>query len=342
LAQKARQYFQTSFHRPDAHSVTIKPEFRALDGGFTLTLHGEAQVDAAFVKLFGISQLRVSTLSQVSWGMKRLELALVLDNTGSMAEFDKIGALKKATYKMFKDLKRTVGNGDNVRVSIVPFDTHVNIGTANRNQPWMDWSQFDGDRDLVRRVSHSHDVHASWNGCIVDRHQPYDVRNSAPTRDPRTFYPAVNCDLTGIQALTSDWDALDRKVGQMKSSGYTNLTIGLVWGWNMLTPQMPLSQAQAPAKDLSKVIVLLTDGKNTQNRWSSSQNEIDARTKTLCESIKKTDIQVFTVRVIEGNASLLRGCATKPEMYYEVNQANGIVAAFDQITDQLTKIYLSR
>jgi hypothetical protein len=201
---------------------------------------------------------------------------------------------------------------------------------------------FDGDRDLVRRVSHSHDAHASWNGCIIDRHQPYDVRNTAPTGDPRTFYPAVNCDLTGIQPLTSDWDALDRKVGQMKSSGYTDLTIGLVWGWNMLTPQVPLSQARTPAKDLSKVIVLLTDGKNTQNRWSSSQNEIDGRTKTLCESIKKTDIQMFTVRVIEGNASLLRSCATKPEMYFEVTQASGIVSAFDQITDQLTKIYLSR
>jgi hypothetical protein len=294
------------------------------------------------VRIFGISQLRVSTLSQVSWGIKRLELALVLDNTGSMAEYNKIDALKSATREMLTKLRSLSGAGDNVRVSIVPFDTHVNIGGNNRNQPWIDWSTYDRRDNLVRQANFGQDRHAGWSGCIIDRDQPFDVRNTAPTRNPNTFYPAVDCELASIQPLTSDWNALDRKVGQMKSSGFTDLTIGLVWGWNMLTPQVPLSQAVAPTKDLSKVIVFLTDGKNTQNRWSSNAHEIDARTKELCNSIKKTDIQVFTVRVIEGNASLLRECATRPDMYFEVTRASGISSAFAQITDQLTRLYLSR
>jgi Flp pilus assembly protein TadG len=342
MTQKANQYFQASFHRPDAHNIRVTPEYASIDGGFTLTIRGAADVDVAFVRIFGINQLHVTTLAQVNWGIKRLELALVLDNTGSMAEYGKINALKTATREMLSKLKSVSSNGDDLRVSIVPFDTHVNIGAENRNKPWIDWSTYRNDNDLVRRVSLSSEARAHWNGCIIDRDQPHDVRNTAPSRDPNTFYPAVDCGLASIQPLTSNWSDLDRKVGQMKSSGFTDLTIGLVWGWNMLTPDVPLSTARPSVKDLNKVIVFLTDGKNTQNRWSSNQNEIDARTKTVCDNLRDSGIKVFTVRVIEGNASLLRGCATQPDMYYEVTQASGISAAFAQITDQLTKIHISR
>ena len=342
MTQKAGQYFKASFHRTEAHNVNIRPEYLRVDGGFSLTLHGTADVDAAFVRLFGISHLRISSLATVNWGIKKLELALVLDNTGSMGEYGKIDALKTATSQMLDKLRTAAGNGDDIRVSIVPFDTHVNIGAANRNQPWIDWSLYDKNANLVRPVNYPGNAHAGWDGCVIDRDQPHDVRNTAPSRNPDTFYPAVDCNLASLQPLTSDWNALDRKAGQMKASGNTDLTIGLVWGWNMLTPQVPLSTARPPKRDLAKVIVFLTDGKNTENRWSTNANQIDARTRTLCDDIKKSGVDVFTVRVIEGNASLLKGCATRPDMYFEVSQASGIMSAFAQITDQLTKLHLSR
>ena len=45
---------------------------------------------------------------------------------------------------------------------------------------------------------------------------------------------------------------------------------------------------------------------------------IDARTQKACDNIKAANIKLYTVRVIDGNASLLKGCATKPTMYYDV------------------------
>src|SRR6185312_14460100 len=118
----------------------------------------------------------------------------------------------------------------------------------------------------------------------------------------------------------TDWTALNNKIDDMTPTGNTNVTIGLAWGFQLLSPVEPFN-APAPEADLDKVIVILTDGDNTQNRWSSSSSAIDARTQKVCDNIKTANIKIYTVRVINGNASLLKGCATNPTMYYDVQQA---------------------
>ena len=46
-------------------------------------------------------------------------------------------------------------------------------------------------------------------------------------------------------------------------------------------------------------------------------------------------IKHYTVRVIDGNATLLKGCATKPEMYYDVQQAVQLNSVFSSIAQNL-------
>ena len=74
--------------------------------------------------------------------------------------------------------------------------------------------------------------------------------------------------------------------------------------------------------------MLLTDGDNTQNRWTTSGSSIDARTALACTNAKAANIKIYTVRVIDGDATLLRNCATKPNMYYNVNQASQLNSVF--------------
>jgi hypothetical protein len=50
-----------------------------------------------FMSILGIKTLTVTGTATSKWGSVRLRLALVLDNTGSMADDNKIGALKTAT-----------------------------------------------------------------------------------------------------------------------------------------------------------------------------------------------------------------------------------------------------
>jgi hypothetical protein len=100
--------------------------------------------------------------------------------------------------------------------------------------------------------------------------------------------------------------------------------------------------APSPAPDLDKVIILMTDGDNTQNRWSSSQSSIDLRTEKVCDNAKADNIKIYTVRVIAGNATLLKNCASKPEMYYQVTQASQLNSVFASIAQNLANLRIAK
>ena len=151
----------------------------------------------------------------------------------------------------------------------------------------------------------------------MDRDQNNDVNATPrPATAAATKYrahQASNCP-TAMMPLSTDWTALNAKIDAMTPTGNTNVTIGLQMAWQTLSPVAPFN-APAPAPDLDKVIILLTDGENTQNRWTSSTSSIDARTEKVCDNVKAANIKLYTVRVIDGNATLLKNCATKPDMY---------------------------
>ena len=86
----------------------------------------------------------------------------------------------------------------------------------------------------------------------------------------------------------------------------------------------------------------MTDGDNTQNRWTSTASSIDARTQKACDNIKAANIKVYTVRVIDGDATLLKGCATKPAMYYDVQQAIQLDSVFGSIAQNLANLRITQ
>ena len=87
----------------------------------------------------------------------------------------------------------------------------------------------------------------------------------------------------------------------MQPTGNTNQGIGLAWGWMTLASTAPFN---APAKDSNytnkDVIILLSDGLNTQNRWYTNASQIDARQKILCDNAKAAGITIYTVQVNTG------------------------------------------
>jgi hypothetical protein len=93
---------------------------------------------------------------------------------------------------------------------------------------------------------------------------------------------------------------------------------------------------------VKKYIVFLTDGLNTENRWDTDPQKIDKRTEQICDEIRRSTINVYTVRLMEGNEALLRGCATKPSMYYPVNKPSDLKDAFAEIAGELVALRLAR
>jgi len=334
---KANAYFSAQFNRPEVANLQVTALLSSPQAGsFTLNVAASGNVPTTFTKLLGQTQLGVHSSADVSWGIKRLEIALALDNTGSMAQSGKLTQLKSAAHNLLTTLQTAAKKPGDVKVAIIPFDTGVNIGTGYKDQFWIDYT--------VHNIQKN-----QWTGCVQDRDQSNDVLDTTPVSGSvHTLYPAVQCgQLTSAMPLTdildsTGWTNLKSKVDAMKASGNTNVTIGLAWAWHALTSNLPLTEAAAPAPDLDKVVVLLTDGTNTQNRWSSSESSIDARTSLACANVKAANIKIYTVRVIDGNATLLKNCATNTNMYYDVQQASQLNAVFSSIAQTLANLRIAK
>jgi hypothetical protein len=206
-------------------------------------------------------------------------------------------------------------------------------------------------------------VKTNWTGCVQDRDKDpsvnYDVNDTAPSSE-ETKFPAWQCynaALSPIFPLSTNWGTpasndvatLHGKVNALTPTGYTNITIGLAWAYHALSPTNVLTEAAAfGTANLSKIIILLTDGDNTCNRWESPctvgvpHPNVDARTTAVCQSLRDANIKVYTVRLIDGNAALLTACATTPSMFYDVQQASQLTAVFNSIGAEIANLHLSK
>ena len=174
--------------------------------------------------------------------------------------------------------------------------------------------------------------HSTWNGCVADRgtssspSSDYDRQATAPsTSITATLFPADQNSYCSpmITGLNYNWSSMAAQVSGLYPLGATNQPIGLVWGWQSLVGGGPLA---APAKDSNytyiDVIILLSDGLNTQDRWygngSATSTQVDARMydssgNGTCANIKAAGITIYTIQVNTGGdptSTLLQNCAT--------------------------------
>lgn len=96
-----------------------------------------------------------------------IEVALVLDNTGSMS--NDMQALRDAASDLADDLLSL--DGDTVRVALVPFVAQVNIGNQQSNMAWMDTAgnaAYNGeileDRSIAYRSRNTNTSSSSYTG----------------------------------------------------------------------------------------------------------------------------------------------------------------------------------
>jgi hypothetical protein len=242
------------------------------------------------------------------------------------------------------------------------------MGASFKNADWIDWSDWDAANGNCSSGSHSSQSscvnagktwtpknHNTWTGCLTDRDQNFDTLNTAPTAaNVSTLFPAEQysyCDTSGAQIqpimpLSYDWTALKSRIDSLVPTGNTNQGIGLAWGWMTLTQSDPFN---APAKDTSYIykdaIVILSDGLNTQNRWYSNANQIDARQKILCDNAKAANITLYTIQVNTGGdptSSVLQYCASGLNNFYIITSASQTASAFKDIATKLSALHVAK
>jgi Flp pilus assembly protein TadG len=361
LQTAAKAYFTALFKNPEGFTTAITASYAAANS--TVTVNGTTSVKSDFIGIMGkqFAHMPVNAFASVSWGSSRLRVALALDNTGSMASSNKMTALKTAAKNLLAQLQSAAQKNGDVYVSIVPFSKDVNVGKDSYTATWIDWTEWDKkshgtcsrdryDGDYKECIDHDKTWtpanHNTWNGCVADRSQDFDVVASTPdpTKKTTMFFAEqyAECPVS-LMPLSYDWTALKNKIDSMQPNGNTNVTIGLSLAWQTLIAGAPFpAPAEDPKYKYQKVIILLTDGENTQNRFSTSQTSIDARTKLACANAKAAGVTIYTVLVMEGTQSLLQACATDAKKYFYLQSATGLVTAFNQIGTDLTNLRVSK
>jgi Flp pilus assembly protein TadG len=159
LQTNAQKYFLALFARPDATNVTVTANFTT-DGGTSVVVNGATDVPTSILAAIGYGVITVSGSSTARWGSNLLRVALVLDNTGSMADAGKMTALQSATKSLLTQLQTAATNNGDVYVSIVPFVKDVNLGASNYTSDYLYWD------DAAKSDNNSWDAN---NGTCQDK-----------------------------------------------------------------------------------------------------------------------------------------------------------------------------
>jgi Flp pilus assembly protein TadG len=378
----AQAYFTALFNNHEAKSVTVTATYTASTSqGSTVVMTGNGKIATDFMKVAGFPDISFNTASTAAWGNVRMRVAMVLDNTGSMADDGKMPAMQNAAKSLVDQLSALNKNDGDIYISVVPFSRDVNVGASNYTQSWIDWTYWDtqdpntntfgtcSKSGITTRSSCTNSTnkgtwtpnHSKWTGCVRDRDQDYDTKNTVPNpANPPTLFPAEEyisgsekyCKsgnspyLQTVVPLTNTWATVKNSITNMQPTGNTNQGIGLAWGWMTLTAGLPYNP---PAKDPNytnkDVIVLLSDGLNTQNRYSTSASAIDARQKILCDNAKAANITIYTVQVNTGGdptSAVLQYCASGVDKFYLVTSASQTMTVFNSIGTSLSKLRVAK
>lgn len=377
---KAQSYFSGLYHNASAQaSVTATYTAASSSGNATIQVTGSGSIPTDFMQIAGYPSLGFSANSTSTWGASLLRVSLVLDNTGSMASYNKLTSLQSAAKSLVTQLSNLAVNNGDVYISVIPFEIDVNVGTSNVSASWLRWDQWDPKNypnsyypwqtycsggywmTYSQCINHNYTWNhtpnisntSQWNGCVTDRDKNYDTTSTAPSSAATSFYADQDqsCPVAQILPLTYNWTAVNNTINAMTAQGATNQTIGLQWGWLSLLQQSPMN---APAEPVTgniyqHIIVLFTDGLNTGDRWygdfSNTSTQVDTRMSTLCTNIKNSGVTIYTVQIDTdgaGQSAVLPACASDSSKFFMLTNSNQIAAAFNQIGTSISKLRVAR
>jgi len=367
VAARGQEYFTALLKRPDLANVTVSSVYSANTGkGSKIEMVATGRITTSFMKIAGFPNLNLDVNSTVAWGNTRIQVALALDATGSMTGKGKMPAMQAAAKKPIDQLAANAKKPGDLYVSMIPFSTHVNAGATNYQQPWLEWNDWEdqngscsvggsktrADCQSKGRVWTASN-HSSWNGCITDRDEDFDVRKTPPTSsNVSSLFQPDQFDPCPVQLVpwTSDWTKLKASIDQITPGGPTNQPVGMAWAWLSLQPTLPLN---APAEDPNyinkKIMIVLSDGLNTKNKKSGNGSShaiyVDTRQKLLCDNIKADGVTVYTIQVnTDGDplSSILQYCATGGDKFFMLTSPTQLMAAFDTIGASLSKLRIAQ
>lgn len=293
-AAVARDYFDANFGT-GGEAVVTDFAFRLDETRKFVTVTARAQAPTYFMRVLGQDSIEVVATTEVERQTGGMELALVLDNTGSMfdrtaSQGTKFQAMQDAALTLIDIVFGDRDEIDNVWVSLTPYVATVNVGPART--AWLD----PNDRVFTDPGAFGTE---GWKGCVMAQAAPYDgddtppstrklssylyprtstdnawppIRDSSTNGNEKAAGPNLACP-TAITPLTRSRATITAGLKAMKAwrRGGTTSNLGLSWGWRTISPrwrglwgepELPLDHSGDEEDYIDKVVVVLTDGNN--------------------------------------------------------------------------------
>ncbi|MCW2310247.1 vWA domain-containing protein [Rhodobium gokarnense] len=313
-------------------TITQDPDTGAVSVDATLTM------PTTFMQLAGFADIDIANKSVARLSDKDIEVALMLDVTGSMAG-SKISDLKAAAKELIDVLIPTTAHSyqNEVRIAIIPYSQGVNVASYAS-------AVTDG-------VS---------NKCATER----SVKSftdafytQAPIGDGSTGCPGVE-----FLPLTDSNATLTTKINSLATTGYTAGHTGIAWSWYTLSPKWsPLWPAGSDPvayddDETVKIAILMTDGEfNTAYDYNeasgkykesrgNAKSKSEQRAKKLCKNMKKAGIEIYSVTFQLYSTSakaMMEECASTSGKYFDASNGTALRNAFKSIAADISQMRLS-
>lgn len=358
---KVNQFFYQNY---PADKIGATYDLYVTVEGEDIAVSAKADYDTSFSRLLGVDKLTVGASTRVTREILGLEVALVVDVTGSMSWNNNIGTLKTASTNFLDTLCKDATCASRVKIGIVPFSAAVNVGPyglgKNPDGTTYDTAFVNNPSGTTFNQSKS----SKWWGCVLARSTPEDTENydtgwtwnmySNPYNSNRNS----GCNKSYILPLTSNYGSILSKINSLYASGNTLSNLGMVWGYRVLSPEAPFREgADWSEKTVKKVALLMTDGDNNIGGGYSSysgygpwtdlrltDHDLDVKLAQTCENMKADGITVYAVTFTSGiNSSTkeyFRNCASDSSKYYDAPEQQDLIDAFVAISRELSNIHI--
>ena len=325
-----------SYH---ANLDTAHADVACIDAAITIDrLAGTVKVEStcAVQTMFGENlspeTVSVSSAATAKANVTKLDLALMLDVSGSMSG-QKLTDLKTAAKNAARTLI-TPATGDRVRVSFVSYATSVNAGAygnAALGRPAGDDSDGDGlDKVCVSERTGS----AAWNA-------------DKPEIGKWVGDASVECPDSSLLPLTNNLTTFETEIDSLTADGWTAGHLGIAWSWYLIssewddiwpTDSAPLLETEPQTV---KAVILMTDGQfNTA--YESTMGNSNEQAKKMCDKMRDENVLVYAVafQAPSSAKATLEDCAGDASRFFDAANGQQLLDAYAAIASQLSALTL--
>lgn len=361
IARIVRRNYNTSMKRAGVKTVQVSPLKVQIDRkSSTVAAVSRVKVRSFFGPI--INQPRLASIerdTKVVYDMNQIELAMVLDITGSMNANNKLADLKIAATDIIDELLNSAISETSIRIAIAPYSASVNAGAlADIVASTPPAQPCTGRRGRGCQSSAGADI----DTCVIERAGANAATDAAPNGVDRlptmSVPPAGNyaCpDATVVPLLgKSHISELKGIVDGYAARGATAGHIGTAWGWYLLSPEWAnILPSESKPEDygkegVNKSMIVMTDGLfNTsfsKGKSSPSPEQVEdsyLQFQALCQGAKSKGITIYTVGfdLADPRAqSELEACASEPTNFFDAKTGAQLKAAFKAIADRLNQL----